>query len=56
MKDVRAMFMAPTKQAPPAMAAATASQRKGLRHAVKDGRSNLHFDSNRQKRRWSVRG
>jgi hypothetical protein len=36
------MFSPPKKQAVPAIAATTASQRKGLRHVVKSsGRSNL---------------
>ena len=39
--ETRAMFIPPTKQAAPAIAAATASQRKGLRDVVNRGRSNL---------------
>ena len=40
--DSRAMFSPPKKQAVPTIAAATASQRKGLRHVMKSsGRSNL---------------
>jgi hypothetical protein len=40
--DSRAMFSPTKKQAVPAIAAPTASQRKGLRHVVNNsGRSNL---------------
>ena len=40
--DCRAIFIPTTKQAAPAIAVATASQRKGLRHVANNsGRSNL---------------